>query len=455
MKKILNTIIAILIFVLFPSFVLAENVQVKEIKQIEKSEGVEVVSEPKVSDTTIKFDIKLKSIGDYVKYKLVIDNKDDIEYEIDKKSFENSEYISYEVESDNLEKLEANKEKEIYLTIKYNKEVPESEFKDNAYVLNNNFSLAIGNKDEEIKNPQTGIEDYSLVILTTLVVLAVAVYGFRKNKKQFKTLMLIIGIAISIPLACIAANVLKLNIETNVTIIGVDKCLENRFAIDNWETIATNVKNGNMCGYHVGDEKEIELTGFGKHNVRISNVSACTNGETSETACGFVVEFVDIIIRYQFNSSGLNVGGWRDTKVRTYINETIYKSLPRDLQNIILTTKVISSYGKNDSANFETEDKLYLLSSEEVFGDFATSSMAGHDTSVGTSKQLDYYKNQGVTLSNFEKSIKQYEGNNDYWWLRSVSDDNPWCVYDVANTRGWSNTSAMSYDGISPTFRIA
>ena len=455
MKKMLNTIIAILIFVLFPSFVLAKNVQVKEIKQIEKSEGVEIVSEPKVSDTTIKFDIKLKSIGDYVKYKLVIDNKDDIEYEIDKKSFENNEYITYEVESDNLEKLEANKEKEIYLTIKYNKEVPENEFKDNVYVLNNNFSLAIGNKDEEIRNPQTGIEDYSLAILTIIVVLAVAVYGFRKNKKQFKTLMLIIGITILIPLTCIAANVLKLNIETNVTIIGVDKCLENRFAIDNWETIATNVKNGNMCGYHVGDEKEIELTGFGKHNVRISNVSACTNGETSETACGFVVEFVDIIIRYQFNSSGLNVGGWRDTKVRTYINETIYKSLPRDLQNIILTTKVISSYGKNDSANFETEDKLYLLSSEEVFGDFATSSMAGHDTSVGTSKQLDYYKNQGVTLSNFEKSIKQYEENNAYWWLRSVSDDNPWCVYDVANTRGWSNTSAYSYDGISPAFRIA
>ena len=454
MKKMLNTIIAILIFVLFPSLVLAEDVQVKEIKQIEKSEGVEIVSEPKVSDATIKFDIKLKSIGDYVKYKLVIDNKDDIEYEIDKKSFENNEYITYEVESDNLEKLEANKEKEIYLTIKYNKEVPENEFKDNAYVLNNNFSLAIGNKDEEIRNPQTGIEDYSLAILTIIVVLAVVVYGFRKNKKQFKTLMLIIGIAISIPLACIAANILKLNIETNVTIIGIDKCLENRFAIDNWETIATNVKSGNMCGYHVGDEKEIELAGFGKHNVRISNVSKCTNGETSETACGFVIEFVDIITKQPFNSTSSTVGGWKNSKMRTYTNETIYKSLPRDLQNIILTTKVISSYGKYDSANFETEDKLYLLSSEEVFGDFATSSMADNDTSVGTSKQLDYYKNQRVTLSNFEESIKQYEGNNGYWWLRSVSAD-AWTVYDVANTRGWSNTSAMSYDGISPAFRIA
>ena len=48
--------------------------------------------------------------------------------------------------------------------------------------------LAIENKDEEIKNPQTGIEDYSLVILTTIVVLAVVVYGFRKNKnKDYKS----------------------------------------------------------------------------------------------------------------------------------------------------------------------------------------------------------------------------------------------------------------------------
>ena len=226
------------------------------------------------------------------------------------------------------------------------------------------------------------------------------------------------------------------------------------FSTDSWKTIQNAIQTGNTDSYNVGDTKEVDLGSFGTHIVRIANKSICTNGETSETACGFVVEFADIITKQPFNSTSSTVGGWKNSKMRTYTNETIYKSLPRDLQNIILTTKVISSYGKYDSANFETEDKLYLLSSEEVFGDFATSSMAGHDTSVGTSKQLDYYKNQGVTLSNFEESIKQYEGNNGYWWLRSVSAD-AWTVYDVANTRGWSNTSAMSYDGISPAFRIA
>ena len=463
MKKMLNNIIAILIFVLFPSFVLAEDVQVKEIKQIEKSEGVEIVSEPKVSDTTIKFDIKLKSIGDYVKYKLVIDNKDDIEYEIDKKSFENNEYITYEVESDNLEKLEANKEKEIYLTIKYNKEVPENEFKDNVYVLNNNFSLAIGNKDEEIRNPQTGIEDYSLAILTIIVVLSVAVYGFRKNKKQFKTLMLIIGIAISIPLTCIAANILKLNIETNVTIIGVDKCLENRFAIDNWETIATNVKNGNMCGYHVGDEKEIELAGFGKHNVRISNMSKCTNGETSETACGFVVEFADIITTHEFKC-GRNVGGWKDSKLRTYVNGTIYNALPGELQNVITTTKVISGHGNRTGeidfettgeTNFETQDKLYLLSGHEVYEDGEYYQISTDDTAYSNTKQLDYYKNHGVTTSNYAGANKQYNGYNSIWWLRSASYSYADDFLLVLDSGLWDTDGSCNSDGVSPAFRIA
>ena len=43
--------------------------------------------------------------------------------------------------------------------------------------------------------------------------------------------------------------------------------------------------------------------------MRLANTSPCTNGETSETACGFVVEFADIISEQKMNnSSGTNVG---------------------------------------------------------------------------------------------------------------------------------------------------
>ena len=103
---------------------------------------------------------------------------------------------------------------------------------------------------------------------------------------------------------------------------------------------------GNASKYNVGDTKEVDLGDLGTHTVRISNMSECTNGETSETACGFVVEFADVITKQPFNSTDTNVGGWRDSELRTYINGTIYNALPSDLQNVISTTKVISGHGK-------------------------------------------------------------------------------------------------------------
>ena len=164
------------------------------------------------------------------------------------------------------------------------------------------------------------------------------------------------------------------------------------FSTDSWKTIQNAIQTGNTDSYNVGDTKEVDLGSFGTHIVRIANKSICTNGETSETACGFVVEFADIITNQQVNSTGTNVGGWKDSELRTYINETIYKSLQSDLQNVIAPTKVISAHGLRDSENFETQDKLYLLSNEEIYSNFASSTKASSDTSVGTSRQLDYYK---------------------------------------------------------------
>ena len=160
---------------------------------------------------------------------------------------------------------------------------------------------------------------------------------------------------------------------------------ENVFASDSWSTIAANVKNGNTSKYDVGDTKTVDLGSLGIHTVRIANMSACES-ETSETACGFVVEFADVITKQQFNSTATNIGGWRDSEIRTYINGTIYNALPSDLQNKIVSTKVISGHGSKDSTNFETQDKLYLLSSEEIYGDFASSSSSRYDTALGTSK---------------------------------------------------------------------
>ncbi len=227
------------------------------------------------------------------------------------------------------------------------------------------------------------------------------------------------------------------------------------FSTDSWELIAKNIKNKDTLNYKIGDTREVDLGSFGKHTVRISNMSECTT-ETSETACGFVVEFADIISNYKFNSTATNVGGWKDSELRTYINGTIFNALPSELQSVIATTKVISSHGSTSGeTNFETEDKLYLLSGHEVYEDGTSKPISDWDTSYSNTKQLDYYKNQGVTTSSYAGAIKKYTGINFYWWLRSAYSHANSHFLNVGNDGAWATNYANRSVGVSPAFRIA
>ena len=234
--------------------------------------------------------------------------------------------------------------------------------------------------------------------------------------------------------------------------IGVEL---TQFQKDSWSKIAANVKSGNTSKYNVGDTKEVNLGDLGTHTIRIANMSACTNGETSETACGFVVEFADIITKQKFNSTTTNVGGWKDSELRTYINETIYNALPSDLQNVITSTKVLSGNGKNaGETNFETQDKLYLLSAREVWQEDAE--LQRYDNINMETKQLDYYVNLNTSLSNITGAVKQYENRNWLWWLRSAGNYNSLYFVIVSNSGKIATADAkQNIIGVSPAFRIA
>ena len=255
----------------------------------------------------------------------------------------------------------------------------------------------------------------------------------------------------------------KLNTKATTKIAEAKKecpdgyvCKTNQFAKDSWATIATNIKSGNTSSYKVGDEKMVNMGSLGTHTLRVANTSSCTNGETSQTACGFVVEFVDIILTHVMNSTATNVGGWPASELRAYVNGTVYNALPSDLQNVIATTTVVSGHGSTSGeANFTSSDKLYLLSTKEVWGKDVTSNTIGSDTAESETKQLDYYKNKGVTTSNYSGAIKQYNGSNYYWWLRSTYSINSCDFFSVGSYGFWSGSSVANTNGISPAFRIA
>ena len=230
------------------------------------------------------------------------------------------------------------------------------------------------------------------------------------------------------------------------------------FADDDWATIAAAAKSGNYEGkYNVGDTKEVDLGSLGKHTVRIANTSTpaeCSQEGFSQTACGFVLEFADIITEHNMNSTNTNVGGWPASSLRTYLNSDVYNALPTELKSSIIDTKVVSGHGHSASTNFTSTDKLYLLSTAEVWAQ-GTSNTITTDTGRDNTRQLDYYLTQGVTTSNYSGAIKQLNGSNSWWWLRTADSDYTNGFYNVVSNGIWSGNSARTTDGVSPAFRIA
>ena len=236
------------------------------------------------------------------------------------------------------------------------------------------------------------------------------------------------------------------------------------FSTDSWETIQSAVQDDDTSVYNIGDTKEVTINGE-DYTVRIANKTTgehCGDNDTaySQTACGFVVEFVDIITLMKMQNTDTNVGGYPATLVYDYLDNTLFGQLPLDLQTAIKPTRVISGHGSNDTENFTTTDNLYLLSPEEVYGtDLGVKNF--YDTAYGTSHQLEYYSNNSVTYSNsnysgtnLDKAIKQYNSSNYWWWLRAAYSNYSYYFRYVDNGGNLSGNDASDTNGVAPAFRI-
>ena len=242
------------------------------------------------------------------------------------------------------------------------------------------------------------------------------------------------------------------------------------FADDDWGTIASVVsskKEATASTYKVGDTKEVTIDGT-NYTVRIANNSNYDCTLDSKTACGFVVEFVDIVEQRTMNSTSTNVGGWPATAVRTYLNGTFKSKLPSDLQSAIIDTTVVSGYGSIDSysergdGNWETTDKIYLLSTGEIWSNcttgncYDTASSSYNENGATTTRQLDYYSNKNVSKSsNYSFAVKKFNGTAAWWWLRAAVS-NTYNSFGAVNSNGENSSSNADGTGVgvAPAFRI-
>ena len=232
--------------------------------------------------------------------------------------------------------------------------------------------------------------------------------------------------------------------------------LKLNFSADSWNTIVTNVQNGRGEHYVVGDVKEVDLGTYGTHTLRLANTSTpseCSGTGFSQSACGFVLEFEDIITTHKMNDESTNVGGWPASSMYTFVNNDIYNAIPSEIKNAIIDTTVVSGHGKSDTENFTSTDKLYLLSTAEVWSQ-GSSNTISTDTARDNTRQLDYYKNLGTSTSNYSGAIKKNGTSASRWWLRAAYSNTAFTFLFVSDSGGWSANNATIASGVAPAFRL-
>ena len=255
------------------------------------------------------------------------------------------------------------------------------------------------------------------------------------------------------------------------------------FEDDSWSTIATKV-TADPETYQVGVTKTIEMdlnddNTNETYTLRVANnttPSECSTAGFSQTACGFVVEFVDIIDNHRMNATVnstdkgfYNIGSWEHSDMRALVNNGVYNALgtdyttsgiyshlPSDLKQVIKDTTVVTGAGYNDRShgNFTTTDKLYLPSIKEIYGNKAHYNSDEYDTALNATKQLDYYRIKGVNNNNYFAAIKKYNGTASEWWTRTPKSNIYGAFFHVGSDGAdYESTAGFDY-GVSPLFKI-
>lgn len=182
-----------------------------------------------------------------------------------------------------------------------------------------------------------------------------------------------------------------------------------------WAEIAEIAESGKADIYFkVGDAKNITLYTGERVALVILGFNHDTlseNGTAADKTAGITFGLKDMLDgEYEINEKHTNVGGWRKSKMRNVYMPRFLSLLPADLREVIKPVVKLTGKGGGSEEVESTDDKLFLLSQVEVFGD-------SRYTADGEGAQYAYFKDE-------ENVIKRRGGSAGGWWLRSsnVSD---------------------------------
>ena len=133
---------------------------------------------------------------------------------------------------------------------------------------------------------------------------------------------------------------------------------------------------------------------------------------------------------HQMNYSNTTSSGWAGCVMRSWLSEMVLPAMPSDLKAVIVSVNKVNTSGFGASP---TQDKLWIPSYTEV-------GLGGNEGSA-----------YGIFTDNSSR-IRQYDGANRWWWLRSA--DGPYAFYLVNNGGTLINTNASNIYGVVPGFCV-
>ena len=204
-----------------------------------------------------------------------------------------------------------------------------------------------------------------------------------------------------------------------------------------------------------GVDYAFDIIGF-NHDTLSSGISTYADwsggdtGSVTPTTAGMTLQMHAIFeTNYKMNSENTNVGGWKDSEMRTSTMPLMKSYMPSVWQNIIKTVDKVSGVGGSSCTTETTSDECFLLSYTEV--DFVKATGSIKPSPIP--EDFGYESCTAYAYYVAGNSSTKYKGSSIFcWWYRT-----PYGYSDMwfcCNGNGVGYTGASGKNGVSFAFCI-
>lgn len=228
-NKMVNKMKKVLLFLLLmiPFIVNAKSkIYIDKIEVVENKD-VEVVTPAKADGLNLNLDLKFKYYASSIKYKLIIKNRTNEDYELGEINYSNGDHIKYNLTCEGNENIiMLYKSKTCYLKATYDMPTSFEVLKTSNRSIKSNDEVTLNLTGQEIINPKTGYINI-IGLLLILISFGILLLVYLKNKTKSSLLLLIISLLVIVPQTHALTKV-TLNIDSKVEVVGnTKKCLRH------------------------------------------------------------------------------------------------------------------------------------------------------------------------------------------------------------------------------------